>query len=113
MDIAAEKQVVMKYCIRRSKTGIETISELKEAYGDECLAKSTVLKWHATFVKGLSEVLPKFEKMIKVKWQERLERCIEGTISKNTVVKKLKLMLVILKKGQNKEFCLRCFAWGL
>ncbi len=34
----------------------KTISKLNEAYGDECLAKSTVLKWHTIFVKDLSMV---------------------------------------------------------
>ncbi len=51
MDIAAEQCVAIKYCIHHYKMEIETLSELKEAYGDECLAKSMVLKWHAIFMK--------------------------------------------------------------
>ncbi len=42
MDIATEQRVAIKYCVHQGKTAIETLSELKEAYGDECLAKSMV-----------------------------------------------------------------------
>ncbi len=54
MDTATKQRVVIKYCVSCVKMTIETLSELKEAYGDECLTKSTVLKWHAIFVKDLS-----------------------------------------------------------
>ncbi len=56
MDIVAEQRIAIKYCVCCGKTVIETLSELKEAYEDECLTKSTVLKWHAIFVKDLSTV---------------------------------------------------------
>ncbi len=56
MDIAAEQHVAIKYSVYCGKTRIKTLSELKEAYEDECLAKLTVLKWHAIFVKNLSAV---------------------------------------------------------
>ncbi len=35
MDVVAKQHVVIKYCIRRNKTAIETLSELKEAYRNE------------------------------------------------------------------------------
>ncbi len=56
MDIAAEQRIAIKYWIRHGKTVIKTLSELKEAYGNECLAKLTMLKWCAIFVKDLSMV---------------------------------------------------------
>ncbi len=77
LDIVDHQGVVIKYCVCHSKMAIKTLSELKEAYGDACLAKLKVLKWHAIFVKDLRTVPTEFGKTIKVKWQERLERCIE------------------------------------
>ncbi len=67
MDIAAKQRAVIKYCVCHGKMVIETLSKLKETYGDECMAKSTVLKRHAIFVKDLSAALAEFEKTIKVK----------------------------------------------
>ncbi len=43
-DITAKQCDAINYCVRYGKTGIETLSELKEAFGDECLAKLAVLK---------------------------------------------------------------------
>ncbi len=56
MDITTEQCSAIKYCVRCGKTVIKTLSELKKAYGDECLTKATVLKWHTIFVKDPSAV---------------------------------------------------------
>ncbi len=42
MDIVAEQRIVIKYCVSFSKMLIETLSKLKEACGDECLAMNGV-----------------------------------------------------------------------
>ncbi len=72
--LTAEKLIVIKYYVRHGKMEVATLSKLKEAYGDKCLAKLTVLKLHAIFVKDLNAVHVGAK---PVKWQERLERCVE------------------------------------
>ncbi len=44
MGIAAEQRITIQYCVCRGKMAIETLSELKEAYGDECLTNQQLLK---------------------------------------------------------------------
>ncbi len=73
----------------------------------QCLTKSTVLKWHAIFVKDMS-VIPVCAKPTGWPCLQIMEASeawsIEATISKKPVVKKLilKLMLAILNEVENK-----------
>ncbi len=109
MDIVAEQCVVIKYCVCRGKIANKTLSELKEAYGDECLTKSTVLKWHAIFVKDPSAVpvctKPVGQPCSQIKGPSDA-LFIETVILNKLIVKKiiLKLVLVILNKVQKSSF---------
>ncbi len=75
--------------------------QIKGSIWDNSFAKSTVLKWHAIFVKDLSAVPVRAKPTCKPRSQIT-EANIEAAISQQPVVKKLtlKLMLAILNKVQ-------------
>jgi hypothetical protein len=47
-----EQGAVIKYRVKLKKTAIETFEMLKSAYGEECLSRTSVFKWHKRFKEG-------------------------------------------------------------
>ncbi len=45
------RTVIKFYCLR-NKSATKTFKKMKEVYGDRCLSRCTVLRWHAAFMKG-------------------------------------------------------------
>ncbi len=52
MNARSEEHAAIKFCICLNKSGAETVTLLHQAYQDECLWCSTILRWHHTFVEG-------------------------------------------------------------
>jgi hypothetical protein len=38
-----------KFCVKLKKTATETFEMLKNAYGEECLSRTSVFEWHKRF----------------------------------------------------------------
>jgi hypothetical protein len=55
-DLQQEQRYVIRYCIRRGLSASETLEEKHEAYGDECLKKTAIFKWHKQFKEGRESV---------------------------------------------------------
>jgi hypothetical protein len=47
-----EQSPVIKFCVKLTKTAIETMELLKRAYGEECLVRPSVFEWHKRFKEG-------------------------------------------------------------
>jgi hypothetical protein len=45
-DLQQEQLFVIHYCIRHGLSASETLMEMSEAYGDECLKKTAIFMWH-------------------------------------------------------------------
>ncbi len=44
-----EQRVNIKFCVYLRKQSMETIKLLREAYGSECMAASTIYEWYYSF----------------------------------------------------------------
>ncbi len=108
MDVTAEQRVAIKYCVRRGKTAIETLSELKEAYEERIFGQINSVKMVCIFLRNLSAVpvcaKPTGGQPCSQITEASEASSIEAAFSKKLVVKKLilKLILAILNKVQNK-----------
>jgi hypothetical protein len=47
-----EQRAVIRFCVKLRKTAIETFEMLKNAYGEECLWRTSVFQWDKTFKEG-------------------------------------------------------------
>lgn len=47
-----EQRVNVKFCVKLGKTPSETYQMMKQAYGDVCMSKHSVIEWHRKFRKG-------------------------------------------------------------
>jgi hypothetical protein len=50
-----EQRAAIKFCVKLKKTATETFDMWKNAYGEECLSRTSVFEWHKTF-KGTQKV---------------------------------------------------------
>jgi len=56
MERSIEKRYSIKFCVRLRKTPTETLPLIKEAYKDEALSKTQVLRWYSEFRNGRESV---------------------------------------------------------
>jgi hypothetical protein len=44
-----EQRAAIKFCVKLKKTTTETFEMLKNSYGEECLSRISVFKWHERY----------------------------------------------------------------
>jgi hypothetical protein len=44
-----EQRTAIEICVKLKKAATETFGMLKSAYGEECLSRTSVFKWHKRF----------------------------------------------------------------
>ncbi len=47
---------MIKFCVRLQKSGVETLAMLRQCYGDRCLGRAMILRWHTTFTADLEQL---------------------------------------------------------
>jgi hypothetical protein len=52
MDVNIEQQANIKFCVKLSKSGAETIEMLRHAYGNEAMCRVMCFEWHVHFKRG-------------------------------------------------------------
>ena len=52
INIKSEQRAAIRFCVRLNKSGAETVLMLKQAYKEECLCRSAILRWHNLFKAG-------------------------------------------------------------
>jgi hypothetical protein len=52
MDGKLEQHVHIKFCTKLSKSAIETLGMLCEAFGEHSLSRTAVFEWHSCFKAG-------------------------------------------------------------
>lgn len=56
IDIFLEQRIVVKFHVKLGKTATETLSLLKQVYGDSCLSRSRFFEWFKRFKDGRDDV---------------------------------------------------------
>ena len=76
-EVEKEQHFVIRYCVRRGLSATDTLNEMKDAYGDECLCRAAIFRWHKKFKDGRksAEVLPKSGRPL-TSLEERMRTCI-------------------------------------
>lgn len=56
MTDKVEQRTCIKFCVKLSKTPSETLEMLRQAYGSDCLSRTSVFEWHSRFKSGRESV---------------------------------------------------------
>jgi hypothetical protein len=56
MDGKIEQHVCIKFCVKLSKSGTESLEILCEAFGEHSLSQTAVFEWHSRFKAGRASV---------------------------------------------------------
>lgn len=56
MQCLLEQKIVIKFSVKLGKTVEGTFPMIKTAFGDNCLSKRQLYRWHKAFLEGLNEV---------------------------------------------------------
>ncbi|KAJ8946179.1 hypothetical protein NQ318_001691 [Aromia moschata] len=48
--------MAIKFCVKLEKSAAETIPNLKEAFGVDCLSDRQIFRWHKAFAEGREDV---------------------------------------------------------
>ncbi len=56
MQRLLEQRAVIKFCVQLKKTGVETLSMIWEAFGDETMSQTRVYDWHKQFREGRESI---------------------------------------------------------
>ncbi len=49
METKEEQRFVIQFYVRRGKSATASFQKLKKTYGEQCLSRVTILRWHAAF----------------------------------------------------------------
>jgi len=52
MSEEQEQCVCIKFCVRLGRNGAETFEILRTAFGEQCLSRARIFKWHKRFKEG-------------------------------------------------------------
>ncbi len=51
METKEEQRFVIRFYVRQCKSATATFQKLKETCEEQCLSRTTILRWHAAFAK--------------------------------------------------------------
>jgi len=52
MSEEQEQRVCIKFCVKLGRNGAETFEMLRTAFGEQCLSRAHIFKWHKRFKEG-------------------------------------------------------------
>jgi len=51
-----EQRTNIKFCFKLGKTAVETLEMMRQVYGDNCLSRAQIFRWHARFKSGVEMI---------------------------------------------------------
>ena len=78
-DLKSEMRHAIQFCVRLDESPSTTYAKMQQAYGDQCLSKSTVFEWHKRFREGRTTAAddPRSGRPSTSTSQEIVARCSE------------------------------------
>ena len=78
-DLKSEMRHAIQFCVRLDKSPSTIYAKMRQAYGDQCLSRSTVFDWHKRFREGRTTAAddPRSGRPLTSTSQEMVVRCRE------------------------------------
>ena len=51
-----EQRCAIKFCVKLCESAIVTYEKLQRAYGEHCLSRARVFRWHKSFLEGREQI---------------------------------------------------------